>query len=66
MTVAEKALLRRAMCRHRPAGMVQYYGAALHWARAADAPPPRSCTEEEAREMVPRLAETPTSAAPPS
>ncbi|KOX05281.1 hypothetical protein [Streptomyces sp. NRRL B-3648] len=57
MAVAEQALLRRAMQRHQLAGMVQYYGAALRWAGDSEAPPPRSYTQGEARELVPRLAE---------
>ncbi|ANP55225.1 hypothetical protein J2Z21_003273 [Streptomyces griseochromogenes] len=42
MTVAEQALLRRAMTEHILAGMVQYYGAALRWAEDAGAPPARA------------------------
>lgn len=57
MAVAEQALLRRAMQKHRLAGMVQYYGAALRWAGDSGAPPLRSYTPVEARELVPRLAE---------
>ncbi|MFF7237696.1 hypothetical protein [Streptomyces collinus] len=57
MAVAEQALLRRAMQKHQLAGMVQYYGAALRWAGDAEAPPLRSYTQAEARELVPRLAE---------
>ncbi|MFI1362465.1 hypothetical protein [Streptomyces griseochromogenes] len=53
MTVAEQALLRRAMSEHILAGMVQYYGAALRWAEDAGAPPARGYTEQEERELVP-------------
>lgn len=57
LTVAEQALLRRAMSGHFLAGTVQYYGAALRWADAPEAPPPRSYTGREQRELVPRLAQ---------
>ncbi|MEU6666342.1 hypothetical protein [Streptomyces sp. NPDC046727] len=57
MTMAERALLRRAMSGHFLAGMVQYYGAALRWAGDAEAPPSRSYTADEERALVPRLAE---------
>ena len=58
LTVAEQTLMRRAVCAYRLAGIVQQYGVALRWAGAEDAPPPRSYTEDEQRQLVPYLADT--------
>jgi hypothetical protein len=48
--------MRRAISGYSLAGMVQNYGVALRWAGAAQAPPPRSLTEDEQRALVPQLA----------
>lgn len=56
LTIAEQTLMRRAISEYSLAGMVQNYGVALRWAGSADAPPPRSFTEDEQRALVPHLA----------
>lgn len=56
LTIAEQTLMRRAISGYSLAGTVQNYGVALRWAGVADAPPPRSYTEDEQRALVPRLA----------
>ncbi|WP_329498889.1 hypothetical protein [Kitasatospora herbaricolor] len=56
LTVAEQTLLRAAMSGGSLAGRIQAYGTALRWAGAAEAPPPRSWTEDEQRALVPAFA----------
>ncbi|MFF7357215.1 hypothetical protein ACFZA1_31975 [Streptomyces filipinensis] len=55
LTITEQTLARRAMAQNPLAGTVQAIGTVLRWAGAEDAPPPRSCSETEQRELVPRL-----------
>ncbi|GHI41583.1 hypothetical protein [Streptomyces violascens] len=55
LTLAEQTLLRRAMSQDPLAGMIQTYGMALRWAHAEEAPPPRSYSAAEQRELVPML-----------
>lgn len=50
--------MRRAFHGRLLAGSVQVYGIDLRWAGAADAPPLRSYTEDEQRDLVPMLADT--------
>jgi hypothetical protein len=56
LTIAEQTLMRRAISGYSLAGMVQNYGVAQRWAGAAEAPPPRSYTEDEQRALAPQLA----------
>ncbi|MFC4610487.1 hypothetical protein ACFO9E_22190 [Streptomyces maoxianensis] len=56
LTIAEQALMRRAISGYSLAGMVQNYGVALRWADAEEAPPLRSYTEDEQRALIPHLA----------
>ena len=58
LSIAEQTLMRRAILGYGLSAMVQNYGAALRWAGAADAPPPRSYTGEEQLALVPLLATT--------
>ncbi|MFI6053234.1 hypothetical protein ACIBCO_24520 [Streptomyces violascens] len=55
LTTAEQTLLRRAMSEGPLAGVIQAYGMALRWTHAEEAPPPRSYSETEQRELVPLL-----------
>lgn len=55
LTITEQTLMRRAMAQNPLAGTIQANGMALRWAGAEDAPPPRSYSETEQRELVPRL-----------
>jgi hypothetical protein len=55
LTIAEQTLMRRAVAQNPLAGTIQAIGTALRWAGAEDAPPPRSYSEAEQGELVPRL-----------
>jgi len=56
LNLAGQALMRRALWEWSLAGVIQDYGAALRWAGAGTAPPPRSYTEDEQRALVPQFA----------
>ena len=56
LTFAEQTLMRQAMKDCPLIAVVQIHGMELRWAGAADAPPMRSYTDTEQRDVIPLLA----------